>query len=269
MNLRDFDIILLNTSGGKDSQAMLGYVAALARAQGVLDRCVAVHADLGRVEWAGTRELAEEQARDFGLRFEIAATRPQGDLLMQVEYERGKWMSPTIRFCTSDHKTAQVKKVLTGLVDELRAELGRRVRVLNCLGLRAQESDKRRSEPVVVEEQGNGWSNGRREVTRWLPIHEWSEQAVWFAIHASGVRYHRAYDLGMPRLSCCFCIYANRDALLIAGEHNPELLAEYVRVERKIGHTFKAKGWTIESIQAALAAGERGDKHSASFGGAL
>jgi hypothetical protein len=55
----------------------------------------------------------------------------------------------------------------------------------------------------------------------------------------SGVNYHFAYDLGMPRLSCCFCIFASEDALMIAGKHNPELLTEYVRVETKIDHTFK------------------------------
>jgi len=61
-DLTDFDLVLVNTSGGKDSQAMLHYLVTLAREQGALDRLVAVHADLGRVEWEGTRELAREQA---------------------------------------------------------------------------------------------------------------------------------------------------------------------------------------------------------------
>jgi len=43
----------------------------------------------------------------------------------------------------------------------------------------------------------------------------------------------------MPRLSCCFCIFAPREALLLAGKHNPELLGEYVEVERRIGHRFR------------------------------
>lgn len=30
-------------------------------------------------------------------------------------------------------------------------------------------------------------------------------------------------DLGMPRLSCCFCIFSPRSALLLAGKHNPGL----------------------------------------------
>lgn len=62
---------------------MLYKVAALLREADLLDRGVVVHADLGRVEWAGTLELAREQARLVGLRF-VARARPQGDLLSQI-----------------------------------------------------------------------------------------------------------------------------------------------------------------------------------------
>ena len=61
--LHDYDWIPLNSSGGKDSQAMLDYVVALADTYDVpRGRLLVVHADLGRVEWPGTRELAEERA---------------------------------------------------------------------------------------------------------------------------------------------------------------------------------------------------------------
>jgi hypothetical protein len=46
---------------------MLDYVVEQARAQGVpLARLVVVHADLGRVEWQGTAELARRQAEAYG-----------------------------------------------------------------------------------------------------------------------------------------------------------------------------------------------------------
>jgi 3'-phosphoadenosine 5'-phosphosulfate sulfotransferase (PAPS reductase)/FAD synthetase len=78
---------------------------------------------------------------------------------------------------------------------------------------------------------------------------------VWRRIRASGVPYHAAYDLGVPRLSCCFCIYAPHSALLLAGEHNPELLAEYVRVEREINHSFRVE-LPLAEVQRALAEGD-------------
>ncbi len=75
----------------------------------------------------------------------------------------------------------------------------------------------------------------------------------------SGVPHHPAYDLGMPRLSCCFCIFSPRSALLLAGKHNPELLEHYVQVEKQINHTFR-KELSLAEIQAALQAGEQPGK---------
>ena len=63
-----------------------------------------------------------------------------------------------------------------------------------------------------------------------------------------GVEYHKAYDLGMPRLSCIFCVFAPKAALKIAAKHNPELYNEYCRVEEKIGHTFR-KGFSLSELK--------------------
>lgn len=252
MKLRDFDLILVNTSGGKDSQVSLDVVARQAEAEGVLDRVHAVHADLGRCEWAGTRELAEEQAAHYGIPFHVMK-RPQGDLLEHVE-ARGKWPSSTARYCTSDHKRGQCAKVVTRLVKEWAG--GRRCQVLNVFGFRAEESSARAKRQVV--EENKRLTNSKRQVIDWLPIHEWTETQVWNHIRQTGVRHHAAYDHGMPRLSCVFCVFAPRAALLIAGKHNPDLLAEYCRVEEKIDHTFR-KDFSIREIRDALAGGEAGE----------
>lgn len=45
-----------------------------------------------------------------------------------------------------------------------------------------------------------------------------------------------------------------KSALMIAGKHNPELLAEYVRVEKETGYSFKAD-LSLASVQDELAAG--------------
>jgi 3'-phosphoadenosine 5'-phosphosulfate sulfotransferase (PAPS reductase)/FAD synthetase len=307
-NLRSYDVILVNTSAGKDSQAMLDLVVEMATAAGVRDRLVAVHCDLGRVEWAGTKELAERQAAHYGVRLEIVS-RPQGDLLSHVE-ERGKWPSSTARYCTSDHKRGQVRKLLTQLADEGRAAgvAGRPVRILNCMGMRAEESPARSKleafehcasltcpcdecdvlrataaqafahepkkagvrnvyceceacAPIAEAKRrlADGNSNSRRHVDDYLPIHAWSTADVWARIKTSGVEHHRAYDLGMKRLSCVFCIFAPESALLIAGKHNPELLAKYVDVETKINHSFR-QGFRLKVIQDKLNEGVDTDK---------
>lgn len=250
-DLRDYDVILVNSSAGKDSQAMLDVVFQAAKDAGVQERVVVCHADMGRVEWEGTLELAREQAAHYGLRF-VSVAREKGDLLSHVE-SRGKWPGPgNARFCTSDHKRDQVAKVMTSLVKE--AGLGRAAKILNCMGMRAQESPDRAK---LMSFAANGRaSNGRREVHDWLPIHSWTEAEVWERIRLAGTRHHGAYDLGMPRLSCVFCIYSTRDGLILAGHHNRALLDEYVRVEEKIGHDFKHR-LPIASVRDDIVAGVR------------
>jgi 3'-phosphoadenosine 5'-phosphosulfate sulfotransferase (PAPS reductase)/FAD synthetase len=180
--------------------------------------------------------------------------REKGDLLQQVE-ERGMWPDNKNRYCTSDQKRDQVAKLHTVLANEYRAanaNLDRPVRILNCMGFRIDESPARAKKlPFEVDKRQ---TNGRRAVWNWLPIHGWNVAKVWETIKASGVRYHYAYDKGMPRLSCCFCIFAPKDALVIAGRENPELLNKYVALEEKIGHTFQ-NGSKIADIKALIEQG--------------
>jgi 3'-phosphoadenosine 5'-phosphosulfate sulfotransferase (PAPS reductase)/FAD synthetase len=250
IDLSTWDVIVFNTSAGKDSQAMMDYIVEIAKAQGVMNRVIAIHADLGRVEWNGTRELAEEQCAHYGIKLHVVR-REKGDLLQQIE-EREMFPDSQNRYCTSDQKRDQICKVFTKIVAEL--NLGRQVRILNCMGLRAEESAMRAKKPGMIVDARN--TNAKREVTTWLPIHHWTVAQVWARIKLSGVRHHPAYDLGMPRLSCVFCVFAPKAALMIAGKANPELLAEYVRVEKKIGHTFR-NGFRLEEIQEAIARGEQ------------
>jgi 3'-phosphoadenosine 5'-phosphosulfate sulfotransferase (PAPS reductase)/FAD synthetase len=75
-NLKGYDWVVVNSSAGKDSQCMLDFVVERCdKAKVPRQRLVVVHADLGRVEWPGTRELAGEQARHYGLEF-VAVSRP-------------------------------------------------------------------------------------------------------------------------------------------------------------------------------------------------
>lgn len=248
-DLRAYDLIVINSSGGKDSQTLLRRVVAAADAAGVdRARLIVVHADLGEMEWKGTRALAEQQAAHYGLRFE-AISRPQ-DLLAHIE-ERGMFPDSGNRFCTSDHKRDQIAKLFTRFVAERFA--GRAVRILNCLGMRADESPARSK--LAPFSENKRATNGKRLVQDWLAIHAMTTAEVWADIRESGVPHHPAYDLGMPRLSCVFCIFAPRPALLLAGKHNPDLLARYVTVEKKIGHTFRHRQ-SLTEIQEALAKGE-------------
>lgn len=259
-DLASYDVILVNSSAGKDSQAMLTHLVERADAEDIpRERIIVVHADLGRVEWDGTRELAERQAAAYGLRFETVARTE--DLLDQIVTRhntlRAKgdtttpaWPSSQARYCTSDQKTSQVAKLMTRLAADHRAvHPDRPIRILNCLGIRAAES-RARAKKMPFGPDATA-SNGQRTVDRYLPIFDWSEAQVWDTIRRSGLPYHPAYDAGMPRLSCVFCVLAGRKDLVIAARLNPGLAQEYLAVEQKLGHTFKADLSMAEIVAAA------------------
>jgi len=251
-DLKSYDYIVVNSSAGKDSQTMLDYIIRRCDEEGIgRTRLVVAHADLGRMDWKGTRELAEQQAAFYGVRFELIS-RPQGDLLTHIE-NRGMWPSSTARYCTSDHKRGQIAKIITALDREVRTDRRQMVRILNCMGLRAEESPTRAK--MNPFERNGRLSTRTRIVDTWLPIHHWTEGEVWDSIHRSGAPYHYAYDLGMPRLSCVFCIFAPWPALILAGKYNPELLDEYIGVEIRINHSFR-HGFKIAEIKEAIGTGE-------------
>lgn len=238
-DLTTFDIILVNTSAGKDSGVMLDEVARLASVQGVLDRVVAVHADLGRSEWPGTTELAERQCAAAGLSLHVVRRTDGADLLDLVE-RRGMWPSAAARYCTSDLKRAPIRKLMTALAREHRATLAepRPCRILNCMGLRAAESSSR-SKRQSIEPDATASTKTTRTVTNWHPILHWSDSEVWNHIHTNHLEYHPAYDLdGVERLSCVCCVLAS-DAQLRAGiRNNPDLARTHADLEQRIDHRF-------------------------------
>ncbi|MFD8078999.1 phosphoadenosine phosphosulfate reductase family protein [Streptomyces sp. NPDC059718] len=253
------DCLLISSSGGKDSQAILSYLVSLADLAGVRDRIVVVHCDLGDVEWQGTRELAEQQAAVYGLRFEVV-TRTQGDLLQHILQRdrelraRGDtttpaWPSSGARYCTSDHKRGQVRALMTALVGEF-GNLGRPVRILNCMGMRAEESPARKKRPVLALDDA---SNGKRTVLTWLPLHSWDQFHVWSQIADSGLPYSAAYDWGMSRLSCSFCVLASEADLTCAARLRPAKAREYLTVEQQVGHSFKKNLSIAEILRRAAA----------------
>ncbi len=252
--LENYDWIIISSSGGKDSQAMLDHMVRLAKQkQYPIEKLIVVHADLGKVEWEGTKELAEKQAKHYGLEFIVTKQRTNTgeeiDLLERVR-RRGKWPSNMQRYCTSDFKRGPISRVYTMLAKKIP---NKPAKLLVCMGLRAEESPARKKKPAYFNDFA--LSNGQKQIDVWLPIHQWTTVQVWDCIKKSGVPHHSAYDKGMPRLSCVFCIFAPKSALIIAGKHNPKLLDEYVKVEKEINHLFREK-CSMQDIKDAIENGE-------------
>lgn len=233
-SLAAFDVIVVSSSAGKDSQVTLDVVARAAAAAGVLDRVVVLHCDLGEAEWPGVPELAAAQAAYYGVRF-VIRRRARGGLLDLIR-ARGQWPDYRARFCTAAMKRDVGRRLMTELVRDL--NLLRPARILHCLGLRAAESTARaRKEPFQFDAAAS--NKTRRQVWAWLPIHDYSDAEVWARIHATGVPYHPVYDLGVRRLSCTFCPLAGRADLVRACQLRPESAQDYLRLEIELGVPFR------------------------------
>lgn len=248
MNLHDYHIIIINSSGGKDSLCALWEVCRLANYQDFpFERMAVSHQDLGDMEWSGTKELVKKQADLFGLKTYYSKRRDKNgyeETLLEYVERRGKWPSNKQRYCTSDFKRGPGGRVVTALTKELGE-----CKVLYVFGFRKDESPSRAKKEVL--KLNKQLTTKKRTVHDWLPIHDWDKEKVWSTINIHNLPYHPAYDLGMPRLSCCFCIFSPFDALVVAGKANSELLDRYIEVERKIGHTFR-DGFAIESVREAI-----------------
>lgn len=221
-------LFVVNHSGGKDSQAMYLHLRDIVpRAQLVI-----VHADLGEVEWGG----AVEHIRATTLGEPLHVCRARRTLLEMIE-QRGMFPSPTLRQCTSDLKRGPIERTVRSIVERRRIlrQLGADL-VVNCMGMRAQESSSRAKLETFKFSARN--SKAGREWYDWLPIHEWTVEQVFGRIRDAGQEPHAIYAKGMTRFSCCFCVMASEHDLRTAAQLNPALYRRYVELERSTGQVM-------------------------------
>lgn len=223
-------LFVANHSGGKDSQAQL--IRLLERVPSA--QMIVVHASLGPMEWAGAMELARDQAAAAGLTFIIAEAKKT--LLEMVERrfesrpEVPSWPSASTRQCTSDLKRGPIQREVRRYAKANGYKL-----IVNCLGLRAEESPGRRKRAVFSK---MGISNSVLTWYEWLPVHDMSTSKVFETILVAGQEPHYAYALGNDRLSCVFCLFGSKGDLRNGRRHRPELLQQYDAMEKHTDYTM-------------------------------
>jgi DNA sulfur modification protein DndC len=215
-------LFVVNHSGGKDSQAMLIRLARIIPH----NQLVIVHAHLPEVEWENTMDHIN--ATSFGIPvYEVTAVKT----FFQMVRHRKKFPDPQRRQCTSDLKRGPLEKLIRSISRERNNKL-----IVNCMGMRAQESPGRSKKTVFKLNEGN--SVAGREWYDWLPIHKMTTDQVFSTIEKAGQKPFWVYAAGMTRKSCCFCIMASRNDLQVASELRPELKQKYIDLQKEIGQTL-------------------------------
>ncbi len=217
-------LFVVNHSGGKDSQAMMIEITKHVPA----DQILVIHAHLDGVEWDGTEDHIRATIGDH----DLVVTRAVKTFFEMVR-RRGMWPSPQYRQCTSDLKRGPIEKAIR---HHLKANPQHDGLVVSCTGIRAQESAQRSKQTPWKFSAKN--SKAGRQWFEWMPIFDMDVDTVFATIEAAGQKPHWAYDAGMSRLSCCFCIMGSQKDTCIAAKHNPELFQAYADLEREIDQTF-------------------------------
>lgn len=262
-DLRTFDVIIVAVSGGKDSTVMLHRVCSDAADAGVLDRVVAVHAVLHGHEWPGVEDLVRRQVARYGIPLEICTRlvdqhgrvddiNGTPDTIADYALRRGAWPDARNRWCTSDFKRSPIEKVITRHVKAARDRQRVRspVRVLDCMGMRAEESSRRsKMVPFKVDV-----SNRARDQWTWLPVFDLTTTDVWDLHRLHGLEHHPIYDQGMTRLSCVGCVLAGTKSLVRSAQLAPDHWKTLVDVEIRTGHRFRNDISAAQIVELAATA---------------
>ena len=222
-------LFICNDSAGKDSQAMKIYLKSIIP-KGQL---IIIHAHLPEVEWEGNLEHIKKYA-DCHPVVEVKANKTFFQMVenrFKNRPEVPSWPSASTRQCTSDLKRGPIQK----FINNYSLKNGFK-EVVNCIGLRAEESPGRAKKIPFQLKSINSCKH--RTQYEWLPIHDWLIGKVLETVELAGEKLHYAYGLGMTRLSCKFCIMSSEHDLRIAGNNDPNLSQKYINLEEWTGYTM-------------------------------
>ena len=255
-------VVAVGVSGGKDSVACALAVDRHLKSIGHTGPRLLIHADLGRVEWKDSLPSCQRLAAHIGWEL-VVVRRKAGDMLARWQGRWANnltryrdlscvklilpWSTPSMRFCTSELKTAVIASALKKRFDGLD--------ILNITGVRRQESQSRSrmpvSAPMSLLERKNATGMS------WNAIIEWRLDEVLESISGSGLALHEAYTkYGSSRVSCAFCIMGSESDLLASAgcADNQDVYRLMVELEADSTFAFQGKRWLADVAPDLLTA---------------
>lgn len=273
---------LINISGGKDSDCMLRLLCELHRERQWPSRLLAIHSDLGKMEWHESLPHCRSVCDELGIELEVV-TREQLDLLDAIEARMAQrpdappFPSSAARYCTAGWKRDVINRWIRHNIEPGHA-------CVSAMGLRAAESRARAQKPVWQIRNGANSVQKKRAVLEWNPILELSLADVWQvigytldeiedwqqrvaqwrdeglsgplltqAIVDAGFRAHPAYAMGNERVSCAMCVLATLGDLANGAEARPDTFDKLREIETRSGFSFQQKKPLAVSVEVGKA----------------
>lgn len=235
---QNFDHVVVSVSGGKDSSVLMQY----ALDNFPLEKIVCLHAVID-IDHKETKDTVRKQCDFFNMPLKfVKSVNKDGDeqdfldILVRPRIDRktgekkeNQFPSMSSRWCTKALKTGPCDKFCRTL----------KGKVLVLVGERAEESAQRAALEAIRPDEDN--SKPGRTVIKFSPLLEMSEREVWSIINTNMIPVHPCYSQGFSRASCAICVFSTDKEIALAAKHQPEIVAEYIKAERKISHTFKYK----------------------------
>lgn len=247
---------------------MANVVTALREQEQWPCKIIAVHQDLGRMEWHETLPECRRQTQRLGLDL-VIQQHTRHDLLAGIEERMAKrpdappFPSSAARYCTASWKRDPCSKWIRNNIEDGHA-------CVVAMGLRADESRARARKPSHQVRRSAHSDQKQRTVFDWHPILPFTQADVWASLgytmqqigdiqmlvqawRTNGLRgprlmaaiqglnlgFHPAYALGNRRLSCAMCVLACRSDLINGAEFRPDTFNRLVAIERESGFAFQ------------------------------
>jgi len=177
--------VAIGVSGGKDSDVAAAETLAYLKQVGHAGPRILIHSDLGRIEWKDSLPACERLARRYDLEL-VVVKRQAGDLmgrwlvrwrnnceryaLLQCVKLILPWSTASMRFCTSELKTAIICR---DLVERCPGQT-----ILSVVGLRRQESPTRAHAPVYAPQARLTSATYGTSGYNWHPLLAWTLEEV-------------------------------------------------------------------------------------------
>jgi|GEM_PF-215051 len=246
--------LIVSVSGGKDSDAQALLLNKLLTQINYEGERLLIHADLGRIEHAESIQQVRALAKFINWKL-IIVRREKGDLLDRYEQRWhdncvryanlscvtliSPWPQPQSPFCRADAKISPIVQKAVQLFPGQP--------IINCVGLRAEESSKRASNPVSQRNPKLDRAAGTTGYN-WNPILNLKIEDVWLVHKETGFPRHPQYDRGNERISCAYCFLGSLNDLQNAAEvpTNYDSYRILSTLELRSGFSYQQSRWLAD-----------------------